>query len=312
MEVETNKEIVLVFGAAITIVLYAILFAVLAPTIFTSPLSFILIFIGSIAWLVMVAVALALSTKNKSLLIIVSIAVVVTLLAGRFSIGAIAGALLLGLSLISARHILTQDLKERLTYRTRTTFKGGVKVLVVGLLLSISGLTVSLISETIEAEGLKIPESIVEPLLAPSEKIIQGLLPGFKSDASLDTLIDTQLQQQLGEQVSLDLFLPDNQRTNIRDDISRQLNLPSLSGRETLTTIATNKINSSLQAITKTNSLLVSFMIIALGLIAVRALVGPLSWLVLLLGLSPFIWLGKRFGLWHVVNEQTTVERLKI
>jgi hypothetical protein len=259
----------------------------------------------SLLWLLAMALALALVRHKAAVAALVTGPPLIALAMGRFTAGALGGALLLLISLWLAQRSYWYEQQSRIAYRTSHLFGVGTKTLTIGLILALAGLALPAIEGKIEREGLAIDERYVEFVVRPLTPLIEGLLPNYNSTASIDELIDSQIAAQGSSEI-----LNEAQRAQIRQQIAAQFG-QSIEGKETLGHLVTLRLNASLEKITRANAFTVSLVVIVLAFLTLRAAVPLIVW-PLLGGIAFLVWGLRSVGLMRLQETNTTVQRLEM
>jgi hypothetical protein len=263
----------------------------------------------SIIWLVVMALAYVLANHPASSTTLIILPAVFVVLAGRLSIGAWGGAILMVLSLVVARQYFLQEIRNRINYSNIYTFRYGSRYLVVGLILAIAGLALPSVQNTVTADGIKISEKQVEIVLNFAQPMIKQFVPSFSANENVDQFIDAQITEQLGK-LAPGMTIPTEQRVALRAQIAQQLQ-QQLTGQESMASVITRRINDILASFTRSNTLIVSLVVIVLVFLTIRAFVPLIVWpLIALIALT--VWISNAVGLSKISSSQVTTTRLEL
>lgn len=264
---------------------------------------------GILLWLVIQVIVLALATHWASVAVSIVVPVVSIVLWGRFSIGALGGALLFLIPLLLARATLRRDIADRVVFRPSVVFGRGVRLVLIGVVMGVAGLALPILERVVAQERVHIRPETVAFVLKPLEPTIAQLVPGLSSQATLNQVIEQQLEQQTGQQLS---DLTPGERAELTHQLSEHFGQTTpLTGNETLTHLVTNRLNSWIETVTRSSPLTVALVLIVLAVVTVRTFIPLITWAVVRL-LAVVVWGMRRVGLLHLEETMTTMERLRI
>ena len=264
-----------------------------------------------VLWLVTMALAGAFLQQYALFALQALLAPGVVVLGGFLQPGALVAAVLLLVTLFAARAVLQQDQRERVVPSSVRAFTPGLKLLAMGLVLVVAGLSIAPVERTLDATGLQLSEAYVASLIRPLEPALGNFLPGqVTSNTTLDEVIDQQITNQLLPGVTPSPA----ERARLEATIAEQLNLSTSTaklGQQSLSSVVTERINATLQQLTEGRSMLVALVLVLLVLLAARILLTPLTWLAAVLTVAALA-AAVRVGLFTKTPEQITVERLTL
>lgn len=268
-----------------------------------------LLVILNIIWAISLIITLALSKHIASTIITVAAPAVIVVLAGQDLYGALGGAVLLAFTLIASRRSFREEITNRIEFKPYSVFRYGTRFVIIGLILALAGLLLPEIRESVSQEGIKVSEKQISVAIKPIEPLIEDFAPGVSTTGTVDDFIDSQIEEQIG-QLPEGVTISEEQRQQLRQEIARQFNQP-ITGRETLASVMTNKINQTLQNITQGNALIVALVIIILAFLTLRAFVPMVSWLIIGI-IYLVIIVGKKAGLFLVTEKTATIKHLEL
>ncbi|MDP3997618.1 MAG: hypothetical protein Q8P73_03930 [bacterium] len=308
MTTTATKETILIIIAALFSVVNFLIFSAVATLHPTGAVTALLIILNTL-WLVVIALAMFLSRSlwsKAALTIVPSFAVT---LAGAGAAGALGGAFLLLVSLLVGLRSIKREAANRINYTTWYMFGPGLRIIVIGLILALAGLLLPELRQVIAQDGLQISEQQTAAIIKPIQPLLKDYLPTTDTNANIDDLIDAQVKQQTGGAITA-ADISDEQRAEIKQQISRQFNQP-ITGQETLASVVTTRVNNTLRNLTQNNALLVALVIIVLAFLTLRALVPIVVWVLLLLMII-VVYLTRKTGLAKLEEQQITSHRLTL
>ena len=309
MDPKSTKELILVSAVLLWSVILFFAIASLAPNIVDHPLIALpLIFAGTI-WLSLTAIGMVVvkNTTTKSALNIGS--AVAVILAGLFDIGAIGGGILLALSLSAAQRRFTAEADNRIHFRVAQVFPLGIRLLVVGLIVAVAGLSLPIVRQYIDREGLAVDEKQIEFATKPLEPLLNNIAPGIRPSLTMDDLIDQEIQRQQAN-LPEGYVIPPDQKEVLRKQLGETFG-QDLSGQETYSQIIASRLNSVLQRVVESNTLIVSIVIILLAFLALRAIIPILTWIVVGL-IAVLLYVARKLDILHIEETQGIIRRLEL
>lgn len=263
----------------------------------------------SVGWVASMAIALATVRYKTSVAVLVVAPTVIIIALSKLSVIAIGGAALLGIFTLMAQRTFTREMHNRIRYRTTEIFGVGLRLLTLGFMIGLLGLSWSSFTGEGSVYRFQVAEQQLAPLMKPLEPIVRNFLPTFRSDLTVDQFIQQEIEKQTN-QLPPGVTLPPGQLAQSRAELSQRFG-EQLSGQETLTTLVTHRINNSIGALAEENVLLVTLVLIIIAFLTLRALLPLLVWP--LLGIVALLVLALRaIGLLHIQDTQVTVERLSL
>lgn len=310
MDITQQKAVGVTVGISLCTVLVFVLFGLLArdPIGFTGPLGFFAT-VFALVWAAAIGCAYAmLHSFTPHRHVITGIAALATILAGLFSIPAIVGGILVWVFLASAARMIAGSTKERTTIRLVPILIPGLRFIFVGLALAIAAFLLPLVRTQVSSGGVMFSTSTLDLLLRPATPILEGILPGYTPEATVDQLIDRQLRQQ-EQSLPPGVSISPGQRVQVRQELSQRFGL-RLTGSETIADILAAYVNTYIQRLGDRSGVLVIIVLLALGFLAVRAVVPLFAWTALVIAIGLF-WLARRFELVRIAHIQAPIEHLQ-
>lgn len=277
MDTPTVKEVGLIVASSLLAAMLFFSYALIGDSLPRGvTLVVATVVIAALVWLALMALALALVRSVPGLLALIAVPLALTLLVGRLTIGAWGGALMLLVALVLARYAYERDRDRFVRFSTYAMFGRGTKLVMIGLIAALAGLALSQLEQRLQATSIRVSEVQVAALVSPFERVLNGIVPGLASDTTVDDLID----QELIRRGIAPASLSEEQRDQIRQQIEQQFDTP-LQPDTTLAALIAERLNSVLDAVTRSNPFLIALVIIVLAFLAVRAVV-PLLLLVVI------------------------------
>ena len=297
------------FAGLVSAVTFAAL-ALVAGGSFSLPVVLMAVALG-VLWLMTIALAGAFLLPTTLFALQALLAAGVVALGGFMQPGALVAAVLLLVTMFAARIVMQQDKRKRVVPGSVRAFTPGLKLLVMGLVLVVAGLSIAPVERRLDTTGLQLSEAYVASLIRPLEPALGNFLPGqITSHTTLDDVIDQQIQQQLPPGVTPSPA----ERAQLEATIADQLGLSSSTtrlGQQSISSVVTERINTTLRQLTEGRSMLVALVLVLLVLLAARILLTPLTWLAAWLTVGMLV-LAVRAGIFTKRPEQVTVERLSM
>ncbi|MFH1354274.1 MAG: hypothetical protein ABIH36_03205 [bacterium] len=294
-----------------TLVCSLLLFWAFAASIASLPhvILIILLLILTLAWVGLAAITFSLATSKISRSALVLVPAVFVVLVGQVHVGSLVAALLLVILLASAQRQLIQNIQSRIKYNTAQIFSPGARLILIGLVVVLAGLSIAPVNENLSSSSLKIPQKFVEIIIKPAERIITSMLPGYTSNSTIDQLIEAKLQSDTGT-LSPGFSISPEEFASFHQDLTASYGLP-ISGQETLPALVTAYINQALLNLTKNSPLFTVLLALVTFLLVARLLVPILLWptlgiIVILINLA------QRAELLFLITLQEPVERLQL
>lgn len=309
MSSRTLKELVLSIAVLIwSVVLFFAISLFSRYALDTWWVALLLAAVGLI-WLALTAIALALTSRLPSRLLLALGPPLIVMFAGLFNIGAIGGALLMALALYVADRRISREVDSRRYFSSYLVFPLGTRLLITALILAIAGLSLPIVRQYIDREGLAVNEQYIEIIAQPLEPLINSLAPGIKPGTTMDEMIENELRGQ-EDDVPTGFQLSPQQREDIRRQLSERFN-QELTGQETFGQIITRRLNVFLQNIAESNALTVAIVIILLAFIALRAVIPLLAWITVGL-IALLLALARAAKILRIEETQGTIQRLEL
>ena len=303
MDFRMQKELVVVVSVvALTVLEFFTAALVLPAPGLTGPALVLLAL--SVVWTLVMALALGIVRRWGSVLALILTPAISVVLAGRFSPGAMVGGALLIISLLLARRFTAGEINNRITYKTSDVFFSGLKLILLGLILSLAGLTLPILEESLSQGRFVLTAEQVGYATGPFRPLLEGMSPGLTPDTSVDQLIDQRVTEELPEGVEL----TPEQREQIHQQVSTQFGTP-VAGEDTLNEVVAARVNDWLTSFTVTSPIIFALVIILIVVLAVRAFVPLIAWVLLPL-LALLVWLSRKSSLLRLTERTATVEQL--
>lgn len=292
--------------AVAVLVLNALLFWRLNTIAATNLYVFVLaaLIILSVLWIALLVISLSLIRSKAiaaGLIIIVPLTLIVI---GRAHIGVVGAALILTLILLIARAHSKKEVANRIHYSTIQIFSVSTRLVFIGLIVCITGLSTPAISTAFNSEEIVIPQQPIRIALKPFEQLIQNSIPNYSSQATINQLI----QDQLARQMEPGTVITPGEKEAALKNLSAQLGQP-LSGEENIIQIITNTINTQINKLIKQSPLMATLSTIFIIIIVARfislAFVWPLLGVIALI-----IFIARKTGFVQLISSEEPVERL--
>lgn len=308
MSTRRKKEIGIILAViACTIALFLRLISVVGGEYF--PLLIGVMAIAVIVWMALLSYALALLNSVGTSLSLVVITPLIVLSVGKLSMEALAGALVMMIFLAVGQQHLTQAIRNHIQYHTVDIFYGGTRMIISSTIAALVGLSTATFVNILAADQL-LSERMVERLLRPADPILQGVIPGYSAQRSINELIEAQLQQQLGESAPASPLIPQQKDAIVRN-LERQL-ATSISGQETIASLTANFINRKVREVLVYNKLLFSLAVIVVLFVTLRATLAPLLLWPTLGMIACLVYLSRKIGLALILVTSEKVELLRL
>lgn len=313
MTLQRKKEVGLVVGT----VVYSLLFFAAAALFFNhyevsqagnTVITTILV-IAAFIWVAVNAITAAVISHPGSTAALIITQTAAIVIAGMLTVPAMVGAALFAASFGYARRSLAKEVTNRITYRTKLVFWKGTQLLMIGLIVAGISMAWPQVDKTVKEEGIQFKESQVETLIAPVQPVLEGILPGYKPDQTIDEIIELQFQQQL-EQLPPGTEIPPAQQATIRQQIAQSLQ-QDLTGQESLPSVVTGIINNQLRNLTQSSPWILALIVIIVVFLTLRALIPLASWPAIGL-ISVLIRICQQTGLIMLSRSQATIERIHL
>ncbi len=301
------KEIGLALASLLLSLILFLSVAAAAAAGFTHTVILTIVGLIAFSWLALIAVYLAFAPTRWLAYLIIFFSAFLLALIGRFHISAIIGALILIGTLVPARRAFQLDLHNHVKYQTSQAFGSGVHILLLGLIMSISGLILPQVSSLIAQKGISINAATVSWIIKPVSSYFANDLPGLADGGTVDDYLD----QQFASQLPAGQTLSSAQRQLAYQEISQRFGDQPITGTETLADIVAYRLNSWLKNLTQANSITIAFSLIVLVLLTIRAILPVVAWLVLAL-ITFLIFLSRRVGLLQLTEVPTPAQKLEI
>lgn len=310
MEPSRAKEMGIVIGVSTFTVLVFLFIGLVARTldVFFGPVGLIIAALG-LMWVALAACSYAALHSWPAGRHTISIIAVLAAAGAGFSWTSLVGGLLMSAFIFSAAGLIASASRERIVFRIRPTVMPGIRLLLAGILLVVVTFLLPEVRQLITDGKILVPADTIAVVLRPAAPFIASLLPGYTADSTVDDLINQQIAQQ---QAALPegFVIPPQEKQRALQEISRSVGMP-LEGSETLPDILTNYSNQYIQSLTSRDGILVTIILIAIGLLAVRALVPLFAWVVLGISFGLFF-IARRARLITIVETQVSAQQLKI
>lgn len=304
-----QKEIGLVGGVLIVSALEFILFAFLFSQATNDWLTAAVLVVISVIWIALMAIALAIVHYKINIATLVIVPTLIVIALSKLSVIAIGGGVLLSIFLLMAQRTFAREVKNRIQYRTVEIFSVGTRLLLLGCMIGLLGLSWTTLTGENGVYRVQVSEQQLAPLMKPLEPLLRKFIPNFRADITIDEFIQEELNKQAA-QLPPGASIPPEQLALSRAQLSEQFG-EQLSGQETVTAIVTRKLNNYIGALTQENVLLVTLVLIIIAFLTLRALVPLLVWP--LLGIIALLVLALRaVGVLNLQEVQVTTERLTL
>lgn len=308
MTLQRKKEIGLV---ALTSVYSAVFWLGLGQFLRLVPLPnlwlLVLIAMAAVLWAVLIDFSLMICPLLTSASIIILINGVMVLLNGGVVIASSVGAMLLMIFLATARQFIMREVNTRVRYSTSQIFFMGSRLTLLGLMVAVAGLFLPYLSQSIFEDRLAIPEEYIAVAARPLDPLVSRLFPGFSQTSTVDDLLDSQLAQQLPPGT----VIPEGQRVALRAELARQLGASSLTGRETFSQIAAQRLNAALKDLAQRSPFVLALAFVIILFLTLKALLPLLAWPVIG-GLALLMLVARLIGLIYVARTEATIERVTL
>lgn len=307
MTLQRKKEIGVV---AITCIYSAIFwlglgqFLRLAPLASVGPL--ILVVLAAVVWVVLIDFTLMITPLLASTVVVALFSGAMVAVTG-LSVAAAIGAVLLMIFLATAKQLIMREVGSRVRYSTTQFFYASSRLTLLGLIIAVASLSLPHLSESIFQEQVAIPEDYLAWAARPFDPIVARLFPGFSQNSTVDDLLNAQLASQLPPGVTV----PEGQKVALRAELARQLGAGTLSGRETFSQLAAQRLNVALKDLAARSPFILALAFIIIIFLALKALLPLLAWPVLG-GLALLMMLARTIGLTYLVRTEATIERLTL
>lgn len=305
---QQKKEVGLVIT---TFVISVLLFWWIAASVSGTPHPFfaVLLVLASLIWVAFIAITLSLAASNISRVFLTLGIPLIVIIIGQAHVGAIGAALLLVLPLSSAQRHLVGDIKNRIKYNTAQIFSVGTRLILIGLVVVVAGLSAAPLTSSIKSNGLQVPQQFVELTLKPAEGVISNVLPGYTADRTVDQLIEAKFRSQAHD-LPPDATIPPQEYDALHRDLSQSYGLP-VTGHETVPALVTTYINQSLIDLTKDTPLLSVLLALVAFLLVARLVIPILLWPTMAI-ISLLVYLAQRADFLFLITSQEPVERLRL
>lgn len=299
----------MVTGISFVSLLVVVLFAFLFQHATTDWVTAVVLALITVLWVALLAIGLTVVRSKISTAVLVLLPPLMVAAVSRLSVIAMGGAVLLAIFTLLARHTFTRELESRLEYGVVTIFGRGVRLLALGCMIGLLGLTWTTLTGEEGVYEFQVSEERLEPLLRPAEPLIRRFVPQYQPDLTIDEFIQRELDAQAAE-LSPGVGIPPEQVARSRAQLAEQLG-EELTGDETITTIVTRKLNRSITVLTQENVFLVTAVLIAIAYLTLRALLPFVVWP--LLGVIALLVIALRSaGLLVMREAQVTTQRLTL
>lgn len=266
--------------------------------------------VGSLIWTAILASAVAFTANRTGTSILLLILPPLTLLtAAPLSMAALIGMLFVAASVFTAQQAIQQEIKSRVMFKVAPIFRGGIRILIFGLVVAIIVITVPLSRDAGRNSTLHVPDKYIAAILIPASPIIRNFIPNYTNQTTINDIIDAQVNQQIKSLPEGVELLP-GQRDRARIELSRQLGI-NLAGSETVPHIAAAFINKHIEGLADGNRIIVIVAVVAIALLLFRTLAHVMVWPTLGL-VAILVDVARRIGLISIIKTQVTVERMHL
>lgn len=311
MTLQQKKELTIVGVST----LYSIFFFLLVALVLQGYQSWSLVFtigfvLAALLWVAIVAAATAFLPRhsaNRYVLIVLSS--LALLIVGTFSLAAFTGAFLLAIFLLVAQRTTYREVESRVAFSVYQIFGYSLKVVIVGLVVSLITLALPTVQDNVVRGTLTVPDEYIGAVLRPFTPLIEQYIPGYTPSSTVDDIVRAQIQQQQAN-LPPGFVIPSGQEILVRQELSRQLGIP-LRGSETVPEVTAEYVNGYVRELTTQNAVIVVIVLLVVVLLALRAMVPLLTWPTVLI-LMAIVYLSQRVGLVSIMKTQVTVERLHL
>ena len=195
----------------------------------------------------------------------------------------LSGAVLSALGGWYATGQISNEAKTANYFSVRKILRGGLPIFFTAVALSLAVFYFSLLGG--RSDQSLLPKGLFDVIVPLLEQPLQGILPGFRSDASMDQLILAFASQQLDGDVDL-TQLPSVQREELLDEsrkaLSRELGIP-ISGGEKGIDVLYQAANAQIKKIAGPYEEYLPFLAAFGFFVAVKAFTLPVYWVTLIL-----------------------------
>ncbi len=213
---------------------------------------------------------------------------------GGFTIPALIGAGTVFLLGWSAQQTIAHELVSHIKIRIATVFAAGVKMLLLGMLLSFIVLSVPLIRESIVSGNMNIPEEYIVSIATFISPVLEQTIPVYSPDKTIDEV--------LGEDAA-DIAAA-------KDELSKELNI-AITGKETGPVLIARIVREYVKRNASGDGLMVTVVVIAVAFIAVRTLVPIIAGVVLAV-IAILFWVMKKSHLITTVERELPVQSIEV
>lgn len=194
----------------------------------------------------------------------------------------LSGAVLSGLGGWYAAAQISNEIEVSNSFSVRKTLRGGLPVFFTAVALALAVFYFSLLGGKTDQF---LPKGLFDAVVPLLEQPLQGILPGFRSDASVDQLILAFASQQLGGGIDISQFPPAERQQLLNESrkaLAEQLGTP-ISGSEKGMDVLYRAANAQITKFAGPYRAYLPF-IAAFGFfVAVKAFTLPVYWLTLIL-----------------------------
>lgn len=155
----------------------------------------------AVLWVSFLAVSLAVVGHPGSALGL-AVAPAVLLVIFSLSIPALGAAILLLLLITAARRSLQREINDRIHYRARTIFSGGIRLLLVGLLVAAIGLAWPKLNTEIAAARVNISPQYIEPFARSLTAAVPGPAASLVNPIEVSVLAAQTINQYIQNLIS--------------------------------------------------------------------------------------------------------------
>lgn len=210
----------------------------------------------------------------------------------------------------AANRIATEEAASQL-FSVRKFLQSGMPVFFTAVSLMLASFYFVQVSR--EPPGTFLPRSLFDATVPLIEKPLGGILPGFRTNASVDDLLLAFAAGQLGDTVRVD-ELPKSQKDALiqesRKALTQQFGI-TLTGKESVTDVLFKVTNAQLAKFIGPYKQYFPFLAAAGFFVAVKTLTLPVYWITLLLTTLVIQFL-KSAGLLHERVETVQIQRLTL
>lgn len=291
-----KKELALVGFAAI----YTIVFFGVAASFFRGQQEWSIqmgsvLGIAGILWAAIMALTSGLVGMTKGMLpLLTCIPAAALVIFGGFSIGAWIGAAILLILTTTAQRTIAQEIEGHIKIRIMTVFSLGVRMLLFGVLLSFIVLAVPAVQRAVTSGNVAIPEAYLVQVANVFSPILENTLPIYSKDKTVDEMFIEQHQNVAAA----------------REELAGQLNI-RVAGTETGPVLIARATNEYIKRNAQGDGLIVTGIVVAVALIAVRTFV-PIAAAVALPCIALLFWILKKAGVVKLIEREVPVEFVEL